>query len=355
MHPTTSSSSALRPRASLAIACQGGGSHTAFTAGVLKHLLDAGVHQRYQLVGLSGTSGGAICALLAWCGLVEVARGLAEPPSHRLLPLWHDNTAQGLCELLANHWLVSIRRLQDQGLAPAWAANPVGFETMRAVARATAPREEFVDLRTLLEQHIPFARLDQLQGPESPALLLGAVEVTAGTSRVFDSTRERITAEMVLASAAIPNVFPAVQVHGDFYWDGLFAENPPIVQLVQGVWPDEIWVIQINPTERQDVPTTPNAIIDRMNELAGNLSLRKSLDWIEAVNGWLRAGAFTEAFLAKSPKKPITLHTIAMRRDVAESLDYASKLDRHPALIRRLLHHGEEQAAAFLASQERGP
>ena len=56
----------------VAIACQGGGSHTAFTAGVLKKLLkEKGEGRRdYELVALSGTSGGAICALLTWYELL---------------------------------------------------------------------------------------------------------------------------------------------------------------------------------------------------------------------------------------------------------------------------------------------
>jgi NTE family protein len=54
----------------VAIACQGGGSHTAFTAGVLGRLLGAEELNRYEIVGLSGTSGGAVCALLAWTAVV---------------------------------------------------------------------------------------------------------------------------------------------------------------------------------------------------------------------------------------------------------------------------------------------
>ena len=67
-------------RKKVAIACQGGGSHTAFTAGVLKKLLRAeGLKEGYEVVGLSGTSGGAVCALLAWHHLLNGDRaGAAE-------------------------------------------------------------------------------------------------------------------------------------------------------------------------------------------------------------------------------------------------------------------------------------
>ena len=59
------------PRPKVAIACQGGGSHAAFTAGVLSRLLEPDFAERYELAALSGTSGGAMCAALAWAGLIS--------------------------------------------------------------------------------------------------------------------------------------------------------------------------------------------------------------------------------------------------------------------------------------------
>ena len=54
----------------IAIACQGGGSQCAFVAGALKALFARRVQDRYRIVGLSGTSGGAFTAALAWEGRV---------------------------------------------------------------------------------------------------------------------------------------------------------------------------------------------------------------------------------------------------------------------------------------------
>ena len=54
----------------VAIACQGGGSHTAFTAGVLSRWLRNGEPDGVRVVGFSGTSGGAVCATLAWRAFV---------------------------------------------------------------------------------------------------------------------------------------------------------------------------------------------------------------------------------------------------------------------------------------------
>jgi NTE family protein len=110
-----------------------------------------------------------------------------------------------------------------------------------------------------------------------------------GEFRAFDSRRDRISAETVLASAAIPTVFRAVHLDGGVYWDGLFSQNPPIRELLE-VMPDEIWVIQINPTQRDTEPQTTLDIADRRNELAGNLSLYQELHFIEKIDELLKAG-----------------------------------------------------------------
>jgi NTE family protein len=92
------------------IACQGGGSHTAFTAGALKRLLGAKELTGYQVAGLSGTSGGAVCALLAWYALLDddpVGAG-------RLLDrFWADNSARGPVDMLVNTWVQWAGAWQD--------------------------------------------------------------------------------------------------------------------------------------------------------------------------------------------------------------------------------------------------
>jgi len=78
----------MKPR--VAIACQGGGSQTAFTAGVLKALFENKIQDRVNIVSLSGTSGGAICAFLIWYAL----RKGDDCVWKRLLDFWEDNCAQ---------------------------------------------------------------------------------------------------------------------------------------------------------------------------------------------------------------------------------------------------------------------
>ena len=123
-------------------------------------------------------------------------------------------------------------------------------------------------------------------------LLIGAVDVLSGRFRAFNSRRDRITADTVLASAAIPNLFRAVQLEDGTYWDGLFSQNPPVRELLEAE-PDELWVIQINPQQRDTEPATLAEIADRRNELAGNLSLYQELAFIEKIDQLLEAGQLT--------------------------------------------------------------
>ncbi len=98
-----------------------------------------------------------------------------------------------------------------------------------------------------------FGALADRVDERSPRLVVSAVDVRSGELRAFDSAREPISVEMILASAAIPTLFRAVHLGGGAYWDGLFSQNPPVGKLVDA-GPDELWVIQINPKERDDEP-----------------------------------------------------------------------------------------------------
>jgi NTE family protein len=319
-------------RTRVAIACQGGGSHTAFTAGVLKRLLGAEELVGFEVVGLSGTSGGAVCALLAWSALLD------DDPADagRLLEeFWADNSATTPLERLVNAWVVWAARLEHLVVLPA--VSP--YDTYVSVSAL----EEF---RRMLERRVDFTRLAAKADGSRPMLLVGAVDVRSGEFRAFNSWREAITADMILASAAIPTLFRSVRVQSGTYWDGLFSQNPPVRELVD-TRPDELWVIQINPRRWDGEPQTMVEIADRRNELAGNLSLHQELRFIEKVDQLLEEGR-----LARDGKyKQIVVRLIELiRPPQSRSLGTASKLNRDPAFLRELIDHGQARAEEFLAA-----
>jgi NTE family protein len=218
-------------------------------------------------------------------------------------------------------------------------------------------RPEFTDLRALILKHIDFDALPPLIEPASPMLLVGAVDVIDGTFKLFSSVCGDINPEALLASAAIPNLFPAVWVAGHAYWDGIFSSNPPVTGFLRKafmgkhVMPEEIWIIQINRAHHGAVPEAPSDIFDRRNQLAGNLSLRHELDQIQMVNTLLREHAVAPEFMERiglDMQEPIKVRFIRMSPQLAETLDYPSKISRHPAHIARLIADGEAQAGAFV-------
>jgi NTE family protein len=292
----------------VAVACQGGGSHTAFTAGVLETFLaDPGVEIR----ALSGTSGGAVCAALAWSGIVTARVGQpADDAIARLRGFWADNTTP-LWEVAQEAAVVAAMRLVGElGVTPEFSAYRNPWEA----------HEQFIEM---LARHVPFGEL----GPErltddDPRLLVSAADVRTGEFRVFRShplngyAADRITALVILASAALPTVFRAVPLCGGLYWDGGFTQNPPVRELIRAarrpgamlneearnaaasgdaVLPGgdpgganddsiELWIIQINPEARASEPVSMDDIRDRRNELTGNISFQQEVSAIGLVN-----------------------------------------------------------------------
>jgi NTE family protein len=264
----------------IAIACQGGGSQTAFTAGVLKAFFEHNVHRENQIVSLSGTSGGAVCATLAWYSLIKASKGDTTPVEQRLMDFWRDNSTQNIFEKGFNEFLIGYLELADKGLLPKWEIapeSPVG-KTLFSASTAMLPRRSFYDFKALLRSHIDFDEIRSRNRPSSPILLIGAADVCNGTCRKFSSSADDIRVEFLLASAAVPPIFPAVRIGKYAYWDGLFSDNPPTEELLDPDTvrienkPDEIWIIQINPTKCEEVPVTPEEIVDRRNEMIGNES-----------------------------------------------------------------------------------
>jgi NTE family protein len=201
-------------------------------------------------------------------------------------------------------------------------------------------------LRGLLTKSVDFAAFAPVAVvPDAPRLLLGAVDVVSGEFKAFDSAKGEITADAVLASAAIPTLFRSVHEAGGVYWDGLFSQNPPVRDLL-ATDPDEIWVIQINAKERGTEPRTILEIADRRNELSGNLSLYQELHFIEKIDTMIEDGV-----LVGGGYKPITIRIIEMARTAeSQKLGAASKMNRDPAFLEGLIDQGEGRAEDFVTA-----
>ncbi|MBK7464370.1 MAG: patatin-like phospholipase family protein [Betaproteobacteria bacterium] len=175
-----------------------------------------------SITGISGTSGGALCAAIAWYGLIQ---NNPERGAQLLESFWDEMSSRNLPDALSNHFLV-------------WLQRSASFFALPAVSPYQLPNTGQDYLADIIKQHIDFAQLPALVKPSSPRLLVGAVEVLSGQFTVFNSHHEeaekRITPNALLASAAIPELFRAVKIGPGVYWDGLFSENPPIRSFIAG-------------------------------------------------------------------------------------------------------------------------
>ncbi|UZW59529.1 DUF3734 domain-containing protein [Lysobacter enzymogenes] len=61
---------------------------------------------------------------------------------------------------------------------------------------------------------------------------VGAVNVRTGNLEYFDNTQMRLDARHILASGALPPAFPAIEIDGEFYWDGGLVSNTPLSQVL---------------------------------------------------------------------------------------------------------------------------
>ena len=265
-------------------------------------------------------------AITAWQALLR--EGATAVPE-AVEALWADLAAEAPLDRASNDWLVFGSRL-----------DAAGFPTMKVSPYDTPAsglgREQF---RRILVEHIEFETLPE-RCAGAPRLVVGTVDVNGGCFEAF--VDEEITADVVLASAAVPDLFRAVEMNGHWHWDGLFSQNPPVHELLHVPperKPEELWIVQINPQTREGEPRSSMEIADRRNELAGNISLNQELQFVERVNDWVAAGHLpADEFV----------HTEVRRLELDTTLDAASKLDRTPAFIEDLIDRGRQRAQRFL-------
>jgi NTE family protein len=279
-----------------------------------------------EVVALSGTSGGAICAALAWAGLVG---NDPEGAIRNLRSFWETTAAHDPMDQLLNQAVMGMMSLKDVVSVP-------------EVSPYQLPPWGEKKFREILQAHFDFEKLRELaRKPGAPILMIGAVEVLGGHFELFSG--EELSADCLLASAAIPDFYRAVTVPGrGAFWDGLFSQNPPIHDLVKHQI-DELWVIQINPSTRASVPMKTHEILDRRNELSGNLSMEQELGFIKTINRAIAQGVI------KDPRfRRIRVSRIALDRD----LGFRSKLDRRPELLQELMEYGKTRWRWFAKERE---
>jgi NTE family protein len=151
------------------------------------------------------------------------------------------------------------------------------FSLMGFVTRVLSPYEfnaaNFNPLRDVVEQSIDF---DVLQRPDCPVkLFLSATNVRTGKVKIF--TGKEISASAVMASACLPQIFQAVEIDGEAYWDGGYMGNPALFPIIYDCKSTDIVIVHINPMVRKEVPRAADDIMNRINEISFNSSLMREM------------------------------------------------------------------------------
>jgi NTE family protein len=311
------------------LALQGGGSHGAFTWGVLDRLLE---EPRIEVEGVSATSSGAMNAVAMAYGLTIGGR---EGARQALENFW--NRVARLAAVFSPLQPAAIEhevhnRGHENGAANLW------FEI---VSRFLSPYQlnpfNYNPLRHLIGHVVDFERLRQ---DSAIKLFLSATNVRTGKVKIF--TDKEITADCVLASACLPFLYRAVEVDGEHYWDGGYMGNPALFPLIYSCESRDIVVVHINPMARPDVPTTAREIIDRVDEISFNSSLMREMRAVAFVTKLIDDGK-----LGKDAAKRMLIHSVCAD-DVLCGLGAASKLNPHGEFLSRLHALGRERAQAWI-------
>ena len=309
------------------LALQGGGSHGAFTWGVLDRLLE---EPWLRIEAISGTSAGAMNAAV-------------------LVDGWMQGGAEGARTALETYWrqvsraaaFSPVQRSPLDRLMGRWTLDTSpAYVIMNMMSRMLSPYDlnplGLNPLRKILTETINFDRLAQ-----APILLfITATSVRTGRGRIFRN--KEITPDVLLASACLPTVFQAVEIDGEPYWDGGYAGNPTLTPLVRESEAHDTILVQINPRERLEPPRTATDILNRLNEISFNSPLMKELRMIALLREVSDPGHGEGARWAG-----MRMHRIMS--DALADFGASSKMNAEWAFVSLLKEEGRKSADAFLA------
>jgi len=321
-----------QPTKRINLALQGGGAHGAFTWGVLEHLLS---DERLTFEGISGTSSGAVNAVMFADGM---ARGGRAEAQKRLTDLWRAISSTG-----------DLPPLQRAVVERLLAFTPLEGTPVQAwfdmMSRYFSPYDfnplNINPLKDLIERFVDFAALRAFSELQ---VFVSATNVQTGRVRIF--SREKITADAVMASACLPELFRAVEIDGIPYWDGGYLGNPVIFPFFGTTQTEDVLVIQVNPLMRQQTPTSASEIMNRLNEITFNAPLIAEYRAIEFVGRLIDQGRLPRG-TAPGEYRRINVHRIVLDR-FGTQLDAASKLTTDYDFFETLRVNGKRAARRFL-------
>jgi NTE family protein len=320
------------PTKRINLALQGGGAHGAFTWGVLDHLL---ADERLLIEGISGTSAGAVNAVMLADGL---ARGGREEAQKRLAEFWRAASSTGNVPAMQREVLQRLLSFTPLEGTPvqAW---------FNALSKYFSPYDvnplNINPLKDLIEHFVDFEALHACRDLQ---IFISATNVQTGRVRIF--SREKITADAVMASACLPLLFRAVEIDGVPYWDGGYLGNPVIFPFFRTTNTEDVLVVQINPLVRHETPTSSSEIMNRINEITFNSSLIDEYRAIDFVARLIDQGRLPRG-TGPGEYRRINVHRIVLER-FGTHFDSFSKLSTDYDFFEMLRLSGKRAARRFM-------
>jgi NTE family protein len=310
------------------LALQGGGSHGAFTWGVLDRLLE---EPWLRIDGISGTSAGAMNAAVLVDGY---AKGGADGARIGLETFWrrvsqaarYSPFRRGPIDMMLGRWTLDsspmyvAMDLMSRLISP-YQVNPSGSNPLREILA------DLVDFEQLTRSPIK--------------LFVTATNVRTGRGHVFKN--DAITPEVLLASACLPTLFQAIEIDNELYWDGGYSGNPTITPLIRECKSQDTILVTINPVERNERPRSAAEILNRLNEVSFNAVLLKELRMIALLRQVADPGNTEGAQWAG-----MRIHRIGS--EMLTELGASSKLNAEWAFFTLLREEGRRSAEAFLTT-----
>ena len=315
-------------RRKVALALQGGGSHGAFTWGVLDRLLE---EESIEIIGATGASAGAMNAVCLADGL---AHGGPEQARRQLRRFWKAiGEMPGLGSLMG--WLPgeTLAHMRIEQTPP--------YAMLDSLRRNLTPEQfnplHVNPLRDLLGQMIDF---DRLRATKEVIVQVCATNVEKARRRVFSN--EDISIDAVMASATLPDLFPAVEIDGEHYWDGGFSGNPAMAGLITRLPKCDFIIVRIDPVIRKDMPKTAREIHDRVTELSFNTTF-----WMELSAIGVILSLVEEGLLDRKRFGRIFFHAIEASEHL-EKIPPSTKMNNAPAFLDYLFNLGRATAEQWL-------
>jgi NTE family protein len=259
------------------------------------------------------------------------------------------NGHDGARDLLEKFW----RRVSEigafvnpmhQSMAGSIRPHNFAFNWFDQLSRTFSPYQlnplNFNPLKNILDEIINF---DELKQNKDIKLFICATNVRSGESKIFENNE--ISSDVLCASAALPNLFQAVEIDGEHYWDGGYMGNPSLWPLFYKATTPDILIVHVNPIYRPEIPKDAQAIENRVNEITFNSSLMKELRSIAFVQKLVRDDMLKPAY--KKDYRDMLLHAIRSE-EVMRGLNVCSKFDTSWGFLTKLRDMGRICAAEWI-------